>query len=100
MTSYMDSLLSDSGAVDEQVRFWDLLHLDREAAVLRLSAMVRRSSVQELDLYERHFLRQVALLVKSPTLQVRAAELYAYLKLEEYQRYQSFRGFCDEKPAS
>src|SRR5262249_962762 len=97
MGGFLDGLVQFGGMFFNQMRFRELLNLEREASVQQISMLVRRSSPKELDTYERFFLRQLTMLNDEPTLQVRAAELYAYLKLEEYLRYQEFRGFWDEK---
>jgi hypothetical protein len=76
-------------------RFVHFIVLDRSAAVQQISAIVDQCSGREFTQFEHWFLWNCSQLT-DPDLKVRAAELYAWLKVKWYIRYSDF-SFHDEQ---
>lgn len=71
-----------------------LLSIDRETAKSLITQMVHTSQPAGIDQWERDFLNIASASLVDPAQRRRAMELYAWMKIEEYVRFEGFRGFA------
>jgi hypothetical protein len=74
-------------------QFQTILKMERDVARQYITSKVENLAPQQLDEFEVEFLSYSVALFDGQQ-RIRAMELYAWLKLQEFAYYRKFRGFC------